>query len=194
MRIAALVVAAAAGIMLIGYLVVRPPLSPAVRLWLLAAIGVLPLGAALAGNVSGFEVTKQRSFCASCHVMKPYTADAGDPKSNSLAAIHSRNRSFGAESCYVCHQDYGLFGTVTTKLGGLRHAWAYYVTGWNEPLQLYRAYSNDRCTHCHSTTLPGFSDEPEHAVVKEDLAHGTTSCAAAGCHGPPHPRARQVRL
>jgi cytochrome c-type protein NapC len=188
-RIAALALATIAAAMLIGYLVRRPPLSPAVRLWLLAAVGIFPVGAVLTGNVSGLEVSKQRSFCASCHPMDPYTRDAADPNSNSLAAIHSRNRSFGHESCYACHRDYGLFGTATTKLGGLRHAWAYYAGTWNEPIRLYRPYSNSSCTYCHSTTLSGFAEEPEHAAMEEELARGTISCAADGCHGPPHPLA-----
>lgn len=191
MRVAALILSAIAAATLIGYLVARPALSPAVRLWLLAAVGVFPLGAAITGNVAGFHVSKRRSFCAGCHVMEAYTVDAGDPRSTSLAAVHSRNRFFGDESCYTCHRDYRLFGTVTTKVGGLRHAWAYYVGGWTEPLRLYRPYANDQCTYCHSTSLPGFAEEPEHVVVEDELARGTTSCAADGCHGPPHPRARR---
>jgi cytochrome c-type protein NapC len=189
-RIAALLFATIAAVMLLSYFVVRPPLSPAVRLWLLAAVGLFPFGAALAGNVWNFEVTKRRSFCASCHVMESYSADAADRASITLAAMHSRNRSFGNESCYVCHSDYRLFGTVTTKLGGLRHAWAFYSGGWNEPLRLYQPYVNERCTNCHSTTLPGFGDEPEHAAVREDLAQGSVSCVASGCHGPAHPVAQ----
>jgi cytochrome c-type protein NapC len=185
-RITALVLAGVAAIMLIAYLVRRPALSPAVRLWLLAAVGLLPLGAALTGNLSGYQVTTQRSFCGSCHVMEPYTRDAADPESNSLAAVHSRNRAFGHQSCHACHRDYGIFGTVTTKLGGLRHAWSYYVGRWEQPIRLYRPYSNDSCRYCHSTTLTGFVEEPEHMAVKDDLARGTVSCAAAGCHGPPH--------
>ena len=186
MKAAALIFAAIAAVMLIGYLVMRPPLGPAVRLWLLAAIGVFPLGAAITGNVAGFEMTKQRTFCGSCHVMEPYTRDAADRQRDGLAAMHSRNRSFGDESCYVCHRSYGLFGTVTTKLGGLRHVWAYYAGGWNEPLQLYAPFSNGNCTYCHSTTLAGFFEEPEHAAMEHELKADTASCVASGCHGPVH--------
>jgi hypothetical protein len=186
---ATLVLAAIAATMLVGYLVARPPLSAAVRLWLLAAIGVVPIATALTANVEGFTHTTHRAFCASCHVMEPYTRDAADPSSTSLAALHSRNEAFGEESCYVCHRDYGLFGSVTTKLGGLRHTWAYYVRGWREPLKLYHPYPNHHCVYCHSTRLPGFMEEPEHAVVKAELDREETSCVADGCHGPSHPRA-----
>jgi hypothetical protein len=185
--IAAASLAAAAAAMLIGYLVLRPPLGPAVRLWLLVAAGLLPLGAALTGNLANFERTKQRSFCASCHPMEPYVATSEAPESAALAATHSRNRAFGEESCYVCHRDYGMFGTVTTRLGGLRHAWAFYVGGWSEPPRLYHPYSNEGCRFCHSTTLPGFGAEPEHAIALEELARDEISCVASGCHGPAHP-------
>ncbi len=120
--------------------------------------------------------------------MAPYSADAADRESATVAAMHSRNRAFGDESCYTCHRDYGLFGTVTTKLGGFRHAWAYYVTGWERPLELHRPYANEACTRCHSMTLAGFRDEPEHGAVGEELARGSVSCVASGCHGPAHLR------
>ena len=57
------------------------------------------------GNMAGYEYTLKRPFCGSCHVMGPYIRDAEDAKSNSLAAIHSRNHRFGEESCYTCHAE-----------------------------------------------------------------------------------------
>ena len=66
------------------------------------------------GNIAGYEATKTRRFCGSCHVMTPYAKDSEDVASTSLAARHSRNDAFGAENCYACHADYGMFGTVTT--------------------------------------------------------------------------------
>ena len=103
------VVAAAISAVIIGwYLVKRPPLGRFTKVLLLFGLGVMPIGVALTGNVAGFEYTLKREFCSSCHVMLPYTEDAADPKSNSLAAIHSRNSSFGGESCYTCHADYKI--------------------------------------------------------------------------------------
>src|SRR5262245_20023645 len=81
--------------LVLWYLVRRPRLTRATKIVLLFGIGVLPLGAAMSGNYAGFEATKQRRFCGSCHVMTPYAADSGDPQSASLAARHGRNAMFG---------------------------------------------------------------------------------------------------
>lgn len=194
----ALSAAVVAAAILTWYLVRRPPLVRTTKVLLFFGVGAFPLAAAMSGNVAGYEVTKQREFCASCHVMEPFARDAADPESTSLAAFHSRNAHFGAQSCYVCHADYGMFGAVTTKLDGLRHAYRYYRRFdeyGKEPvapsvlgsLKLYKPYPNANCTQCHSTELPGWNDEPEHQAVAEDVRKGLTGCATSGCHGPVHP-------
>lgn len=188
----ALICAAIAAAILLAYLVRRPALSSATKVWLLFGIGVFPIAAAMTGNVAGYEVTKERKFCGSCHQMHPYTNDAADPKSNSLAALHSRNTGFGAESCYSCHRDYRKFGTATTKINGLRHLYAYYRERGEEasqPIQLYEPYPNDNCMHCHSTTLPGWLGEAQHEAMVEEIRSGEISCATEGCHGPVHTKA-----
>jgi hypothetical protein len=181
--------AAVSAVLLLHYLLRRPPLTMGVKFSLLLGIAVLPAAAALIGNVVGYEVTKRRDFCASCHTMTPFVRDAADPQSTSLAALHSRNSSFGEESCYTCHRDYALFGAVTTKLKGMRHLWAYYTKPTPDPaaIHLYAPFPNGNCTWCHSTTLPGWLDEPEHGAMVEEIRAGTASCATEGCHGPPHP-------
>ena len=122
---AAIGCAAGSAILLLWYLVRRPALTHATKLVLLAAIGVLPLATATTGNVAGFEATKERRFCGSCHVMTPYRNDSEDPKSMALAARHARNALFGDANCYACHADYGMFGTIVTKAGGMRHIYEY---------------------------------------------------------------------
>ena len=82
-------------IVLVAYLVLRPPLVRATKVWLLLGLGVFPIGAAFSGNVQGFEATKEREFCGSCHVMAPvsYTHLALDRKSTRLNSSHpSRSR------------------------------------------------------------------------------------------------------
>src|SRR3954469_16771994 len=86
----ALVCAASAAVILVVYLVARPALTRTVKLWLFLGLGPLPIAAALSGNVANFEVTKERTFCASCHVMGPYADDAASPTSTRLAALHSK--------------------------------------------------------------------------------------------------------
>lgn len=193
LRILALASAGVAAALLISFLVTRPRIHNATRLWLALAIGVLPLGAALLGNLAGFEATKSREFCSSCHVMVPYAADAADPESESLAALHSRNGAFGDESCYVCHRDYEMFGAVTTKIGGMHHLWGFltqYDGKGGDPadIELRKPYSALAiCARCHSTELPGWRDEESHQLMADEIASGEVSCADAECHGPAHP-------
>ena len=179
---------------LVAYLVRRPPLDGRTKLWLLMGLGVFPIGVAAAGNIEGFHATKQRNFCGSCHVMTPYQSDSGDPKSLSLASRHGRNKLFGEENCYTCHADYGMFGTVTTKIGGMKHVWMYFTEFRNTSLEeakktihLYKPYPNDNCMQCHSTDLALWQGHPDHKAALQDVRDGRMSCASAGCHGYAHP-------
>lgn len=196
---AALLCAASAAAILLWYLIRRPPLNAATKVVLFLGLGFFPIGAAFTGNVVGFEQTTTRDFCGSCHVMEPYTNDAADPNSQSLAAIHSRNDLFGDRSCYTCHSDYGMFGTVVTKMAGLRHVYEYY-TGFNElsidealpRIDLYEPFSNSTCTRCHSTTVSSWREQPDHLALGDDPSQSDVSCVSAGCHGPSHPFSKPV--
>jgi hypothetical protein len=181
---------------LVAYLVLRPPLSGHIKVWLLLGLGVFPIGAALSGNIQGYETSKRRTFCASCHVMAPQTTDSDNPHGASLASRHGRNALFGPENCYVCHADYGMFGTITTKLGGMKHAWMYYTQYLNvsveeatKRIRLYKPYPNDSCMQCHSTTLDLWLAVPDHKSSLDDVRAGRVSCASVGCHGYAHPNA-----
>jgi cytochrome c-type protein NapC len=197
LKATALVCAVIATIILVWYLIRRPPLGRTTKVILLFGLGIFPLGVALTGNIAGFEYTLQRQFCGSCHVMLPYTEDAADPHSNSLAAIHSRNHAFGEESCYTCHADYKLFGAMTTKANGLKHLY-YYITEYSSTgpygeggpkIHMYKPFQNGMCTRCHSTTAPNWLKNEEHAGVVEDLRKGDMKCI--DCHSGEkiHPRA-----
>jgi cytochrome c-type protein NapC len=196
LRAVALISAAISAAILVWYLLRRPPLERSTKVLLLFGLGVMPIAVALAGNISGFEYTLQRQFCSSCHVMLPYTEDAADPGSKSLAAIHSRNSSFGTESCYTCHADYELFGAMTTKVNGLRHLYHYVTEYANsgpygegaEPIKMYKPFQNGMCTRCHSMTAPSWRSNEEHAGMLEELKSGDAKCV--DCHGGAavHPR------
>ncbi len=189
-----MVCAALAAVILIAYLIWRPALHGVAKVWLLLGLGVFPLATAFSGNVVGYEATKTRDFCGSCHVMTPHAADADNPDSRSLASRHARNRLFGKANCYACHADYGMYGTITTKLGGLRHVWKYYTEYKDVPLDeakksihLYKPYPNANCMQCHSTQLEGWRKVPDHTASLEDVRSGRVSCASGGCHGFAHP-------
>jgi nitrate/TMAO reductase-like tetraheme cytochrome c subunit len=193
--------AIAATLILIWLFFRKPgPLTNATRLWLLLGIGVLPIATAATGNVAGFEATKSRRFCGSCHVMTPYKNDSEDPKSTSLAARHSRNQLFGEENCYACHATYGMYGTVLTKLGGLRHVYEYTMHYRNMPLDearekihIRRPYQNDNCMHCHSTEGPSWNGIKDHKSIVFQVRSGSVSCTSEGCHGPAHPFSKPAK-
>jgi cytochrome c-type protein NapC len=185
----ALLAAVGAAVILVAYLIRRPALGRTTKLWLFAGLGPLPITAAMIGNVANFEVTKDREFCARCHTMTLYAADAADPTSGTLAAVHSKNPMFGGQSCYVCHADYGMFGLAVTKLGGMRHVWKYYTDDWeapgHEPPKLLKPYSHEACKQCHP---PDRARQPlEHRVHQQAIATNEVGCTSAGCHGRPHP-------
>jgi hypothetical protein len=182
-------------IILVAYLVIRPPLVRATKLWLLLGLGVFPIGAAFSGNVQGFEATKERVFCGSCHVMALHSADSDERSSGSLASRHARNAMFGDENCYACHADYGMFGTVLTKAGGMRHVWLYLTEYRKTPLDEAKktirlrepSAMNGKCMHCHSTDGTLWLKEPDHRASFEDSREGRLGCASEGCHGLAHP-------
>jgi nitrate/TMAO reductase-like tetraheme cytochrome c subunit len=187
--------AALSAAILVAYLVLRPPLVRATKLWLLLGLGVFPIGAAFAGNVHGFEATKKREFCGSCHVMALHRADSDDPASGSLASRHARNAMFGDENCYVCHADYGMFGTIVTKAGGMRHVWLYLTeyrtTSLEEAKKTIHLREpekmNGNCMECHSTDDPLWLKVSDHRASLEDVRAGRLGCASEGCHGLAHP-------
>jgi nitrate/TMAO reductase-like tetraheme cytochrome c subunit len=197
----ALALAAISVVLLVWYLVRRPALTRATKVVLLFGIGVLPLGTAANGNIAGYHATKTRHFCASsCHVMLPYGADSEDRESTSLAARHARNESFGGENCYTCHADYGMFGTITTKIGGMRHVYEYLLNYHDTPIEEFlveveirKPFRNDTCIRCHSTHNQGWNQIADHASSLAEVRAGRTSCASEGCHGPAHPFSKQAK-
>jgi cytochrome c-type protein NapC len=197
LRLSALAAAVIAICILVYYLVVRPPLGRATKVVLLFGLGVMPLAVSLAGNISGFEYTLKRDFCGSCHVMRPYVEDAADTSSTSLASIHSRNSTFGHESCYTCHADYQIFGAMTTKANGLRHLY-FYITEYSntgpygeggKPIHMYKKFQNSMCTRCHSTEAPRWAALEDHAGMIEDIRKGEAKCIDCHTGDKIHPRA-----
>lgn len=192
--ILAVVSAAVSAVILLTFLVRKPQIGADTKVWLLLGLGVLPIASAASANIQGFQSMESREFCGSCHVMIPHAADSDDPNSRSLAAIHARNRYFGEENCYTCHKDYGMYGFVLTKLGGLRHVY-YYLTEYHDmplseskhDIRIVHPLPNDTCMGCHTTNAPRWNSVPDHASSLEEVRNGTISCASPGCHGFAHP-------
>ena len=197
----ALATATGSVLVIVWFLARRPVLNRATKIALLFGIGVLPIATATNGNIAGYHATKTTEFCTNgCHVMAPYGSDSLDLASASLAARHARNAAFGDENCYACHADYGMFGTVTTKIGGLRHVYEYLTHYRSMPLdeslvkiELRRPFRNDACTRCHSTQNPLWNKIGDHASMRDQVRAGTVSCASEGCHGFAHPFSKAAR-
>jgi cytochrome c-type protein NapC len=126
--------------------------------------------------------------------MEPHAKDSEDRSSRSLAAIHARNESFGQDNCYACHKDYGMYGYVLTKAGGMRHVYLYLTEFHDMPLEeakrairIRAPVPNENCMHCHTTTAPRWLSIGDHASSLELVRKGTLSCASPGCHGFAHP-------
>lgn len=186
--------AAVAGAILLVHLARRRAVTATTKLWLLMGLGVFPIVTAGTANIAGFEATTSRKFCGSCHVMIPHAEDSGDPKSLSLAATHARNEYFGQNNCYTCHKDYGMYGYVLTKMGGMRHVYLYLTEYRSMPLEqskhdirILKPLPNANCMHCHTTTAPDWLRVPDHASALASVRSGQVSCASGGCHGFAHP-------
>jgi cytochrome c-type protein NapC len=186
---------AALSLVIVGwFLLARPNLTRETKFILLFGVAVFPIGSAMSSNLVGFNHTMSRDFCSRCHLMTPYTDDSENPASETLASRHARNELFGDHNCYNCHSQYGLYGTVMTKMGGMNHVLVYYTGAfrWRLPeayskIHLYKPYTNKSCTHCHSMMVPGFNAVKDHRGAIDDLKEDKTSCASEGCHGPAHP-------
>lgn len=194
LTVTALGCAALSAILVLWYLIRRPALTRATKIVLLFGIGLFPIATAMTANYADFEATKNRTFCGSCHVMKPYQDDSENPMSTSLASRHARNEQFGHENCYACHADYGMFGTVKTKLGGMRHVYLYLteyrtksLAEARETIHILHPFQNATCMRCHSTENPLWKGIKDHASVIDRVRNGEVSCASEGCHGPAHP-------
>ena len=141
-----------------------PRSDHATKLWLLLGLGVFPIGAAGAGNVEGFEATKKRALLRLVPRHGPHAADSDDLR-EPLALVAARaQRLFGDENCYACHADYGMFGTVVTKLGGMRHVWLYYTEYRNTPIEeakktIHFARPTRTATACSATRPQGSSGD-----------------------------------
>jgi nitrate/TMAO reductase-like tetraheme cytochrome c subunit len=130
--------------------------------------------------------SKTVDACASCHTMVPFVADMKDPKSETLAALHYKNRYIPENQCYTCHTGYGLAGNVNAKMGGIRHVLHYYLTGVPKEIRIRHPFPVATCLHCHGEAA-SFLNVEQHVDVElgPKIRSGELSCFE--CHEAPHP-------
>ena len=174
------------GLLVVAWRALRTAgVTQATRGVLLVAVALVPVMVAFLSFAHGLEDSATVSSCGSCHVMGPYVQDLRNPGSDTLAAVHFKNRYIRENHCYTCHSDYGLGGTIRAKLGGLGHVWHYNTGTYSLPLKIARPYPNVRCLGCHAGAQKFMTSAGHPKEELPNLLEGKTSCL--DCHGPAHP-------
>ncbi len=171
---------------LIGYVLLfrRKHLAAAASQWMLfIGICIMPLPVMVLGSAVGLEQAKDISFCQHCHVMQQFVDDMRNPESGRLAAVHFKNRYIQRSHCYVCHTDYGLFGTVEAKLAGLGHIWKESTGSFTMPVKIARPYRFTICLDCHAESAR-FNGVRQHKGLVARIVSGEAGCTS--CHGTSH--------
>jgi len=168
--------------------IARVPRLVFARLVALLALIVLPAGAIFLANYHTFEGVHEVRGCASCHVMLPMVNDMRDPASETLAALHYKNRYIAEDQCYHCHTDYGLGGNLEAKMTGFRHLARYTTRTYHEPIVARIKFDNNNCLHCHDNT-PKWMAVESHTESHEELVANRVTCLE--CHGDAHPTPAQ---
>lgn len=152
--------------------------------WGLLVVGVLivPSISTMFGTLLVFERAERVEFCGSCHeAMQAYVDDMQDSDSQSLAAVHYRNRYIPRNQCYTCHTSFGLFGTVQAKVAGIVDVHKYYTNTFHRPIEMREPYGNDDCLKCHSGAVRWSTN---HGDFREAILSGQVVCL--DCHGTDH--------
>lgn len=149
---------------------------------LLGAVVVIPAVVVFLATAHGMHAIATVEACGSCHAMESHVADLRNPASDSLAAIHYKNRYIQEDQCYTCHSDYGVFGTLSAKLDGLGHVYHNLAGNYEKPIKIRHPYSNVRCLSCHGEAQNFLAKHEKEEIPK--LLTGKDSCL--DCHGPAH--------
>jgi nitrate/TMAO reductase-like tetraheme cytochrome c subunit len=148
---------------------------------LIAGTVALPAISLTFGTLVVFERAEKNEFCASCHLaMQVYIDDMEDPDSESLAAVHYKNRYIPANQCYDCHTSAGLFGTVEAKMKGITDLYKYYTDTYAFPIEMRHPYPNGDCLKCHARSAKWLSQEL-HTENQDALFSDDVVCL--DCHG-----------
>ncbi len=153
---------------------------------LVGAVGfvAVPLLVLVVGSEKHLIGSKKTEFCLSCHVMHPYGGSLMDEGEEFLAAIHYSHHYVPPDSaCYSCHTQYTMYGGLAAKMKGLKHLWVNYFDDVVDPIELYDAYSNRECLHCHEGGK-AFEEAMLHADQIAEFRSDEVSCL--DCHAPAH--------
>jgi cytochrome c-type protein NapC len=178
-------------ILLLVMLIAKPSLTraPGGKVLAFVALFLAPALAVLAGGADHVERSKRTSFCLSCHVMEQYGRSLHVDDAEFIPAVHYQNNYVPRdEACYTCHTDYVIYGTLKSKLRGLRHIAVQYFGTIPDTIKLYKPYQNRECLHCHAGARK-FLKSGVHRGEENffaDVASGKRSCLESGCHDVAH--------
>ncbi len=170
-------------LVLLWRMVRRQGVTAASKALLLGAIVVIPIVVVFLATAHGMGESMKTEACGACHIMESHVADLRNPKSDSLASQHYKNRYIQENHCYTCHSDYGFAGTVGAKLAGLGHTWRNLTGRYALPLKTRVPFSNLRCLSCHGGAQNFLAKHEKDEIP--NLMSGKDSCL--DCHGPAHP-------
>lgn len=175
---------------LIAAIVVRPTMtaSTAGKVLTFAAFCILPMLCGAMAASTHIERSKKTKFCISCHIMEGYGRSLYVDDPSYVPATHFQNHRVPPnEACYTCHTDYGLYGGLRAKLGGLKHIFVQYFGNPPQPadIKLYTPYNNRECLHCHRGAR-AFDENAIHAAICDQLTSNEMSCITSGCHDTIH--------
>ena len=188
-NITLLLAVAAMALLLYTLLFRRGRLAAFQSRWILfIGVCVVPFPVMVLSSAVGLEQAKAVAFCRSCHVMNTFVADMEDPGSHRLAGLHFKNRYIQDYHCYTCHTDYGLFGTMEAKVGGMAHIWKDTAGSYRLPVRMKAPYRFTICLNCHGQSQK-FIQQKAHAGILEKVLRGEKTCT--DCHGPSHPPAQE---
>jgi nitrate/TMAO reductase-like tetraheme cytochrome c subunit len=151
---------------------------------LAVGLAVLPVVVIFFGYMQGLQGMETVEACGGCHVMTGHVADLRDVKSESLAAVHFKNRFILEHQCYTCHSDYGMFGTLSAKAEGVGHVLRYVTGSYTLPIKIRHPYPNVRCLGCHAESQRFLNSSGHPADIKPQLMSNELSCLS--CHAPAH--------
>jgi cytochrome c-type protein NapC len=178
-------------VVLAGTMALKPSITMSRAGKILAFVSIL-IFPALAGSMGvseHVERSKTTAFCTSCHVMQDYGKSLRVDDASYLPAAHFQNiRVPRDQACYTCHTDYTLYGGFKSKLRGLKHLQVQYFGKIPEKIQLYNAYNNRECLHCHSGART-FEEGATHNLEDgrlELIKSNQLSCLSTGCHEVAH--------
>jgi nitrate/TMAO reductase-like tetraheme cytochrome c subunit len=169
-------------LVLVWRMVRRQGFTATSKALLFGAILVIPIIVVFLATAHGMQESMTVEACGACHVMEGHVADLRNPASDSLAAVHFKNRYIQENHCYTCHSDYGFFGTVNAKFEGMGHVYHNIAGNYPKPIKIKHPYSNIRCLSCHGGAQNFLAKHEKEQVP--NLLTGKDSCL--DCHGPAH--------